>query len=141
MNARVHPVTVAEAKTSAFATHKTSAFATHEVRNQARPATGFNAFDDDRALSDLIARMVPWAKDRLSALGAHAGSEAVQEAARLANEHEPKLLAHLRIGVGPEAREIIGDLHGTEVGSQQLHHQCYSTGRDARCLWQAEQFL
>ncbi|MGY4426999.1 hypothetical protein ACVWY2_009448 [Bradyrhizobium sp. JR6.1] len=90
MNARVQSVAVAEAKSSAFASH--------EVRNQARPATGFNAFDDDRALSDLIARMVPLAKDRLSALGAHAGSEAVQEAARLANEHEPKLLTHDRYG-------------------------------------------
>ena len=90
MNARVQPATAAEPKASAFATH--------EVRNQARPATGFNAFDDDRVLSGQIARMVPWAKDKLSALGAHAGSEAVQEAARLANEHEPKLLTHDRYG-------------------------------------------
>ncbi|KRQ12052.1 acyl-CoA dehydrogenase [Bradyrhizobium pachyrhizi] len=90
MNARVQPVAVAEAKAAPFATH--------EVRNQARPALGFNAFDDDRALSGLIATIAPWAKDKLSALGAHAGSESVQEAARLANEHEPKLLTHDRYG-------------------------------------------
>src|SRR6267143_1328386 len=84
MNARVQPVAIAEAKTSPPAAH--------EVRNQARPPLGFNAFDDDRALSGLIAKIVPWAKDKLSALGAHAGCESVQEAARLANEHEPKLL-------------------------------------------------
>src|SRR5256885_8947757 len=90
MNARVHPVAVAEAKASPFATH--------EVRNQARPALGFNAFDDDRALSGLIAKIAPWARERLSALGAHAGCESVQEAARLANEHEPKLVTHDRYG-------------------------------------------
>src|SRR6266850_2400914 len=90
MNARVQPVAIAEAKTSPLATH--------EVRNQARPPLGFNAFDDDRALSGLIAKIVPWAKDKLSALGAHAGCESVQEAARLANEHEPKLLTHDRYG-------------------------------------------
>ena len=80
MNARVQPVAVAATKASSFATH--------EVRNQARPATGFNAFDDDRALSSLIAKFTPWAKDKLSTLGAHAGCEPVQEAARLANEHK-----------------------------------------------------
>ena len=79
MNARVQPVAVAEVKASPFATH--------EVRNQARPATGFNAFEDDRALSGLIAKLAPWARDKLSALGAHAGSEAAQEAAK---EGQPK---------------------------------------------------
>ncbi|MCP1756479.1 acyl-CoA dehydrogenase family protein [Bradyrhizobium elkanii] len=90
MNARVQPVAVAEAQAAPFATH--------EVRNQARPALGFNAFDDDRALSGLIATIAPWATDKLSALGAHAGSESVQEAARLANKHEPTLLTHDRYG-------------------------------------------
>ncbi|WOH84115.1 acyl-CoA dehydrogenase family protein [Bradyrhizobium sp. BEA-2-5] len=90
MNASARPVAVAEAKAARFATH--------DVRNQAWPARGFNAFDDDRALSGLIATIAPWAKDKLSALGAHAGSESVQEAARLANEHEPKLLTHDRYG-------------------------------------------
>ena len=88
MNARAQPVAIAEVKTSPFATH--------EVRNQARPTLGFNAFDGDRALSSLVAKIAPWAKDKLSALGAHAGCESVQEAARLANEHEPKLLTHDR---------------------------------------------
>lgn len=90
MNAHIQPVAVAGPHAGAFATH--------QVCNQARPAAGFNAFDDDRALSGLIARMAPWARDRLSALGAHAGSEAVQDAARLANEHEPKLMTHDRYG-------------------------------------------
>ncbi len=84
MNARAQPVAVADVKANPFATH--------EVRNQARPSFGFNAFDDDRALSGVVAKFAPWARDKLSALGAHAGCESVQEAARLANEHEPKLL-------------------------------------------------
>ena len=90
MNARAEPVTIVGAKTGPIATH--------EVRNQARPPFGFNAFDDDRALSSLVAKIAPWASEKLSALGAHAGSESVQEAARLANENEPKLLTHDRYG-------------------------------------------
>jgi putative acyl-CoA dehydrogenase len=90
MNARAQPVAIADAKTDPTATH--------EVRNQARPPLGFNAFDGDRALSSLVAKIAPWAKDKLSALGAHAGCESVQEAARLANEHEPKLVTHDRYG-------------------------------------------
>ena len=90
MNARAQPVAIEEARPGPMATH--------EVRNQARPALGFNAFDDDRVLSGLIAKIAPWAGEKLSALGAHAGCESVQEAARLANEHEPKLLTHDRYG-------------------------------------------
>ena len=65
MNARVQPVAIVEAKTTPIATH--------EVRNQARPPLGFNAFDGDRALSSLIAKIAPWAKDKLSALGLNLG--------------------------------------------------------------------
>lgn len=65
MNARAQPVAVADVKANPFATH--------EVRNQARPSFGFNAFDDDRALSGVVAKFAPWARDKLSALGAHAG--------------------------------------------------------------------
>ena len=55
MNAHAQPVAIAEVKASPFATH--------EVRNQARPALGFNAFDGDRALSGLVAKIAPWAKE------------------------------------------------------------------------------
>jgi hypothetical protein len=65
MNARAEPVAIEQARTGSVATH--------EVRNQARPALGFNAFDDDRVLSGLIAKIAPWAIEKLSALGAHAG--------------------------------------------------------------------
>jgi putative acyl-CoA dehydrogenase len=52
------------------------------VRNQAQPASGFNAFTEDAVLSAAIARDAPWAAARCAALGAVAGDEAVQELAR-----------------------------------------------------------
>ncbi len=71
---------------------------THEVRNQAQPASGFNAFTGDAVLSAAIARDAPWAAARCAALGAVAGDEAVQELARLANRHLPELQTHDRFG-------------------------------------------
>jgi putative acyl-CoA dehydrogenase len=73
-------------------------YATHEVRNQAAPAAGFNAFSGDAVLAAAIARDAPWAVERCAALGAVAGDEAVQEAARLANKHAPELRTHDRYG-------------------------------------------
>ena len=75
-----------------------SRFDTHEVRNQPAPAAAYNAFDDDAALSNLVRAQAGWAADKASKLGRLAGDETVQEAARLANEHEPKLLTHDRFG-------------------------------------------
>jgi len=72
--------------------------ATHEVRNQAQPATGFNAFAGDRVLRQAVEREVPWASARCHALGQLAGDENIQEAARLANRHIPELKTHDRFG-------------------------------------------
>lgn len=73
-------------------------FSTHEVLNQARPATGFNAFSGDAVLRAGIEREAPWAASRCAALGAVAGDAAVQELARLANRHPPELKTHDRFG-------------------------------------------
>lgn len=73
-------------------------YGTHEVRNQARPATGFNAFTGDVVLRGAIDREAPWAANRCTALGAVAGDEGVQELARLANRHLPELRTHDRFG-------------------------------------------
>lgn len=73
-------------------------YATHLVRNQAAPASGFNAFDGDAVLTAAVAREAPWAAARCSALGRLAGDEAVQELARLANRHLPELKTHDRYG-------------------------------------------
>jgi putative acyl-CoA dehydrogenase len=79
-------------------TDSSPAYATHEVRNQAAPAAGFNAFTGDAALSALVQRQAPWAADKCARLGQLAGDEQVQDAARLANEFTPKLLTHDRFG-------------------------------------------
>ena len=71
---------------------------THEVRNQAQPASGFNAFTGDAVLTAAIERHAPWAAARCAALGAVAGDEAVQELARLANRYTPELKTHDRFG-------------------------------------------
>jgi len=76
----------------------TARYATHEVRNQAKPATGFNAFSGDVVLRSAIAREAPWAADRCEALGAVAGDADVQELARQANRHLPELKTHDRFG-------------------------------------------
>ena len=73
-------------------------YQTHEVRNQAQPASGFNAFANDPVLTSAIAREAPWAAGRCESLGAVAGDENVQELARLANYHEPELKTHDRFG-------------------------------------------
>lgn len=69
-------------------------YGTHDVKNQAAPATGFNAFDGDAILKAAVVREAPWAAARCSALGKLAGDEAVQELARLANRHPPELRTH-----------------------------------------------
>lgn len=71
---------------------------THEVLNQAKPATGFNAFSGDAVLREAVARHAPWAARKAEALGALAGDEQAQEAARLANEFTPVLRTHDRYG-------------------------------------------
>ncbi len=71
---------------------------THHVLNQARPATGYNAFADDAVLRDQVERYAPWSTENATTLGALAGDEQAQEAARLANEHGPQLKTHDRFG-------------------------------------------
>lgn len=72
---------------------------THVVVNQPPPLTGYDVFGSDRALSDAVARHAPDADPaRLSELGVLAGSEQVQEWARLANTHTPVLRTHDRYG-------------------------------------------
>ena len=75
-----------------------SPLATHLVKNQARPLTGFNAFDQDAVLSAAVQRETPWAAGRCHSLGRLVGDEDIQELARLANRHFPELKTHDRYG-------------------------------------------
>jgi putative acyl-CoA dehydrogenase len=72
--------------------------ATHQVLNQARAATGWNAFSDDAVLQSVVTRSAPWVADKALALGEHAGDADTQELARLANRYGPELRAHDRFG-------------------------------------------
>jgi putative acyl-CoA dehydrogenase len=73
-------------------------YTTHEVRNQAAVAAAFNAFTQDQALRSRVERGAPWAFDKCAMLGSVVGDEAAQDAARLANENEPRLHSHDRFG-------------------------------------------
>jgi putative acyl-CoA dehydrogenase len=73
--------------------------ATHEVTNQAPPLVDYNVFEADRPLVEAVEREgAGWARDRLRAIGALAGSAKVRRSAVEANEHPPKLRTHDRFG-------------------------------------------
>jgi putative acyl-CoA dehydrogenase len=74
-------------------------FETHEVFNQAPPFGDVNLFQADPALREALEREGGgWASAELDALGARLGSSALQELARQANEHGPRLVSHDRQG-------------------------------------------
>src|SRR4029453_6184673 len=99
-------------------------FASVRAPNQAQTATGWNAFSDDRLLETIADRRGPWGKDKAAKLGAHAGDEATQELARLANKHTPELKTHDCFGnridwveLHPAWHELRGAAFGPEVHS------------------------
>jgi putative acyl-CoA dehydrogenase len=72
---------------------------THEVANQPEALADFNVFEGDRTLVEAVRREgADWAQDRISAVGAYAGSADAIELGRLANENPPKLKTHDRYG-------------------------------------------
>ncbi|MGH2923038.1 MAG: acyl-CoA dehydrogenase family protein [Solirubrobacterales bacterium] len=77
----------------------TSGVRTYEVSNQAPPLADYNVFDADRVLAEAVEREgAGWARDRISAVGAIAGSSETIELGRVANENPPKLRTHDRYG-------------------------------------------
>ena len=70
---------------------------THEVTNQSTPLVGVNLLRANRPLQDAM-RFHGADPQRLDALGAEAGSAAMQDHARLANWHAPLLKTHDRFG-------------------------------------------
>jgi putative acyl-CoA dehydrogenase len=72
---------------------------THEVFNQATPFADVNLFTANKPLQDALAALDPaYDREHFHALGAEAGSHAMQEHARLANTHTPELRTHDRFG-------------------------------------------
>jgi putative acyl-CoA dehydrogenase len=73
--------------------------ATHEVFNQSQPLQDLNLFLANRPLRDALRVLAPGLDTtRLQALGAEAGSQALQAHARLAHQHPPLLQTHDRFG-------------------------------------------
>ncbi|KPC59677.1 acyl-CoA dehydrogenase family protein [Streptomyces chattanoogensis] len=71
---------------------------THEVLNQAPPLTEFSTADEPALLEALRREGAEWGAAEVSALGALAGTQAVQDQARWAEEQPPRLLTHDRYG-------------------------------------------
>lgn len=75
-----------------------SAQATHQVLNQVLPLAGHDVADDPVLLAALDREGAGWVGPELHELGRLAGSPAVIEQARLANEYRPVLRTHDRTG-------------------------------------------
>jgi len=94
---------------------------THEVFNQSTPFEGVNLFGINRPLQDALRLNAPGlATDALDALGAEAGSAAMQAHARLANTHGPVLLSHDRFGHRIDQVEFHPSYHAL-LGSALAH--------------------
>lgn len=92
--------------------------------NQAKAATGWNAFSGDQLLVSIADRFAPWVKGKAAKLGAYAGDEATEELARLANRDGPELKTHDRFGnridwveFHPAWHELMALAFGHEVHS------------------------
>jgi|CXWL01.1.fsa_nt_gi putative acyl-CoA dehydrogenase len=95
--------------------------ATHEVFNQSAPLSGINLFLANRPLRDALAVQAPTLDTtRLAALGAEAGSAAMQAHARLANTHTPVLHTHDRWGRRTDEVEFHPSYHAL-LGSALRH--------------------
>jgi putative acyl-CoA dehydrogenase len=82
-----------------MATVERPAFGTHEVANQPSPLVDYNVYEADRVLVEAVRREgADWAGQRISEIGALAGSERIQALGAQANENPPKLKTHDRYG-------------------------------------------
>ncbi|MGZ5326600.1 MAG: acyl-CoA dehydrogenase family protein, partial [Solirubrobacterales bacterium] len=72
---------------------------THDVANQPPPLEGYNVFEADTVLVEAVEREgAGWARDRISAVGALAGSAEIIRMGAEANENPPRLKTHDRYG-------------------------------------------
>ncbi|MGZ5307644.1 MAG: acyl-CoA dehydrogenase family protein [Solirubrobacterales bacterium] len=72
---------------------------THDVANQPPPLEDYNVFEADTVLVEAVEREgAGWARDRISAVGALAGSAEIIRMGAEANENPPRLKTHDRYG-------------------------------------------
>ncbi|MBT9528073.1 MAG: isovaleryl-CoA dehydrogenase [Rhizobacter sp.] len=107
---------------------------THEVFNQPTPLVDRNLFTGNTPLRDAVRFNAP-ALDttELGQLGERAGSQAMQEHARLANVHTPRLLTHDRFGHRVDQVEFHPSYHALMdlAVSSGLHGAPWVEGADA----------
>ncbi len=95
--------------------------ATHEVFNQGTPFSDVNLFTANKPLQDALACWRPgYDREHFHALGAEAGSSAMQAHARLANRHTPVLHSHDRFGRRVDQVEFHPSYHAL-MGSALRH--------------------
>ena len=100
---------------------------THDVINQPKPLVDYNVFEGDRTLVEAVKREgADWATDRISAVGAYAGSAHAVELGRLANDNPPKLRTHDRYGNRVDEVEFHPAWH--ELLGASVEHELHSEG-------------
>ncbi len=107
---------------------------THEVFNQSTPLVDANLFTGNRALQDALRfNLAGFDAARFAALGAEAGSAAMQQHARLANTHSPQLKSHDRFGRRLDEVEFHPSYHALMAAAmrQGLHGTPWSKGAGA----------
>jgi putative acyl-CoA dehydrogenase len=110
---------------SAVETAKTTGVRTHEVANQPEPLLDYNVFEGDTVLVESVRREgADWAEDRISAVGAYAGSGDAIELGRIANENPPKLKTHDRYGNRVDEVEFHPAWH--ELLGASVSHELHS---------------
>ncbi|MFJ9848336.1 acyl-CoA dehydrogenase family protein [Streptomyces sp. NPDC101150] len=115
---------------------------THEVLNQAPPLTEFSTADEPALLEALRRGGAEWGEAEVSALGALAGTQAVQDQARWAEEHPPRLHTHDRFGHRVDEVEFHPAWHQlmTVAVEHGLHGAPWSDDRPGAHLVRAAKF-
>ena len=117
---------------------------THEVSNQPPPLPSLDLFGCDAALGWWVTRFGGgWAADALTASGRAAGSEAVQELARLANLHGPVLHSFDRFGHRVDEVEFHPSYHALmgHVFGAGAHCTAWTAPASGRVVQAALQYL
>jgi putative acyl-CoA dehydrogenase len=109
-----------------MATAERPTFGNHEVVNQPQPLVDYNVFEADLPLVEAVRREgADWAEQRITTVGALAGSERAQKLGALANENPPKLKTHDRYGHRVDEVEFHPAWH--ELLGMAVEHELHSS--------------
>ncbi|QHC24399.1 acyl-CoA dehydrogenase family protein [Streptomyces sp. GS7] len=115
---------------------------THDVTNQAPPLVDFSTADEPALLEALRREGAGWGEREVAELGALAGSAAVQEQARWAEEQPPRLHTHDRYGHRVDEVEFHPAWHQlmTAAVANGLHAAPWADDRPGAHLVRAAKF-